>query len=296
MRHLLQLIIVSLLITSPSFIGAMELIDQVGNTVTIPEKPKRVVCLSPSLTEIVYALGREDILVGATRFSDYPEAAKKLPRVGTYVRPDLEKIVALAPDLCLATRDGNPLVAVQKIQALGIPVFALDPRNLEQVMESVSLIGNALNAQKKAEILVKDMQRRKKQITNRIKTTTTNPTVFFQIDASPMVSAGSNTFIDELIHLAGGINLTAGPRQYPRFSWEEILHLKPEIVAITSMAGGQSPEELKNDWQRWPTIPAVKNNRVAVVEASLFDRPTPRLIEGLEKLATIIHPELFSHD
>ena len=119
--------------------------------------------------------------------------------------------------------------------------------------------------------------------------------VFFQIDAAPIVSAGRNTFIDELITLAGGVNLAArdGAEGYPKFSWEDILRFQPEVVLVAAMAGGYSEAELKRGWQAWPQLPAVKSKRLHVLSADLVDRPTPRLIDGLEAFAALIHPELF---
>jgi iron complex transport system substrate-binding protein len=111
-----------------------------------------------------------------------------------------------------------------------------------------------------------------------------------------MVSIGEQTFLHELIVLAGGRNAAAGAGNYPRFGWEDILRLQPEITIITSMGGGQSPEELLGSWQRWPQLRAVRNNRVHVVDADLFDRPTHRLLDGLEILARLIHPDLFGPD
>jgi iron complex transport system substrate-binding protein len=122
------------------------------------------------------------------------------------------------------------------------------------------------------------------------------PRVFFQIDAEPMVSAGSKTFIHELIELAGGSNCSAGDDPYPRYSWEDILVLQPDIVLISSMAGGLDPKELLQTWKKWDQLDAVANNRIFVVDADLFDRPTPRLIDGLEIIAEIIHPEVFQLD
>ena len=119
---------------------------------------------------------------------------------------------------------------------------------------------------------------------------------FFQIDAEPLFSAGTDTFIHELIVLAGGINTTAGEVAYPRFSWEDIIVLQPELVLISSMAGGLSPEYLVGSWKKWDQLEAVKNDRIFVVDAELFDRPTPRLVDGLEVIAAIMHPELFEHE
>ena len=116
---------------------------------------------------------------------------------------------------------------------------------------------------------------------------------FFQIGLSPIVSVGTGTFIHELIVLAGGKNLSEGPVQYPRFSREQVLALSPEVFVITSMARGASFESVKKEWSQWPDLPAVRNNRILLVDSNLFDRPSPRLVDALELLLKLIHPELF---
>ena len=262
-------------------------VDQVGRQVDIKARPERIVSLMPSLTEMVFALDAGDRLQGVTLFSDEPPAAAKLPKVGSYVHPDLEKIVSLKPDLCLAVRDGNPKHIVDKITALGIPVYTIDPRNLEEIMEAVQMLGKVLDAPEKAAAIVDDMRGTIEKAEERVVRASRKPRVFFQIDASPIISAGSNTFIDQLITRAGGINLAAGPTAYPRYSWEEVLRMQPDIVIIASMSGGYSEEELKAEWRKWPELPAVRDNRLHVVSAALFDRPTPRLVHGLELLADI---------
>ena len=159
----------------------------------------------------------------------------------------------------------------------------------------VSGLGVLLDAEDKAGEITGEMQRRISKVKKKLLGKVSRPGVFFQIDAEPIVSAGRDTFIHELITTAGGRNLAAdaGPAAYPKFSWEEVLSYQPEVAIVASMSGGFSVEALKAGWFRWPQIPAVKNDRVHVVEASLVDRPTPRLIDGLETFARIIHPELF---
>ena len=267
--------------------------DQVGRTLVVPENPTRVIALAPSITEIIYDLGQEKRLVGVTQYSTYPSEAELLPRVGSYVRLDIEKIVALKPDLCLATKDGNPKHIVDKIVSLGIPVYVINPQNLQQIMDTITRLGSLLHAEQTAAALVSDMEKRIRQVQARVKNRPDRPRVFFQIDAEPLFSAGTNTFIHELIELAGGINTTAGEVSYPRYSWEDIIVLQPEIVLISSMAGGLAPEYLLNSWKKWNLLSAVKNDQIFVVDAELFDRPTPRLVDGLEVIAAIIHPELF---
>lgn len=267
--------------------------DPVGRSVMVPREPRRVIALAPSVTEVIFALGRQDRLVGVTRFSDFPEAAKDLPKVGSYVHLDVERIVALQPDLCIGIKDGNPLAAVSQLNSLDIPVFAIDPHGLDSVMESVTAIGGLVNAEDAAARISSIMRERIDHVTARIARAPHRPRVFFQIGVSPIVSVGSDTFIHELIVLAGGTNVSAGDAPYPRFSKEQVIGLAPDVMVISSMARQAVFEQVKAGWEQWPAIPAVKNKSIFIAPTNLFDRPTPRLVEGLELLARLIHPELF---
>jgi len=267
--------------------------DQLGRQVTVPDNPQRVVALAPSITEIIYALGQENLLKGVTLYSDFPPAAAGLPKVGSYVQLDLEKIVALKPDLCIAIKDGNPRVVARRLESLNIPVYAVDPRNLETVMQTVLEIGNLLHANQRADFLVQRMRSRVFNVKSLVAKAAHQPRVFFQIGIFPIVSVGTDTFMHELIVLAGGKNLAQGPVAYPRFSREQVLVLSPEILIITSMARAAVFEQVKAEWSRWPNMPAIRDHRIFLEDSNYFDRPTPRLVDGLELLVKLIHPELF---
>jgi iron complex transport system substrate-binding protein len=278
-----------------SVAGASRMVaDQVGRSLEIPAIPNRVVALAPSVTEIIFALGRQNRLVGATRFSDHPEAANKLPKVGSYIHLDVERIVALQPDLCIGIKDGNPLAVVKQLDQIGIPVYAINPIDLKTVMQSVSAIGMLMNAEQEARRIVTGMQTRIDQIGTQVATSEKRPKVFFQIGISPIVSVGTATFIHELIVMAGGTNVSAGSTPYPRYSKEQVIDLAPDVIVISSMARKAIFEKVKAEWQQWPVIPAVTQNAVYIAPTNLFDRPTPRLVDGLELLARLIHPKLFS--
>lgn len=281
---------VSLLVLA-SLTEARTVVDQAGLRMEISDAPQRVLALAPSLTEMIFSLDAEQKLVGATRFSNYPPAARSLPRVGSYIQLDLERIVALRPDLCFATKDGNPKHAVDAIKALGIPVFAVDPQSIDQIMETLLVMGDLLQVQDRAKALVAGLRQRIERVRQRVAKSTDRPGVFFQISENPIVSAGKNSFIDRLITMAGGTNLAGTLEGYPRFSWENIMVLQPEVVLISTMAGGESAEHLKAVWQQWQEIPAIRQKRLYVVNADLFNRPTARLIDGLEILVDLLHPE-----
>jgi len=279
------------LLLSPARTFGRTVVDQTGGKMEVPDAPARVLALAPNLTEMIFSIGAGGKLVGATKFSNYPEAAKKLPRVGSYIQLDLERIAALAPDLCFAIKDGNPKHSVDAIKVLGIPVFAVDPHRLKDILDTLLVMGDLLNEKDRAENLVADLRQRIERVRERVARETERPTVFFQIADNPIVSAGRNSFIDRLISMAGGINLAGDRDGYPRYSWENIMVLQPQVVLISSMDGGQSATELLAIWRQWPEIPAVRQHRLYVVNADLFNRPTARLVDGLEMLAGLLHPE-----
>jgi iron complex transport system substrate-binding protein len=241
------------------------------------------------------------VLLAVTLFAASARAEVFVDQVGRRVdipaRP--QRIVSLMPsitEIVFELGAGSRIKGVtlkhivDKITELGIPVYTIDPRNLAEIMESVMLLGKVLGTEEKARDIVDNIQIKINAASERVAHAGSSPRVFFQIDASPIVSAGSNTFIDQLITQAGGINLAAGPTAYPRYSWEDILLMQPEVVIIASMAGGYSEEQLKAAWRRWPEVPAVRDNRLYVVNADLFERPTARLADGLELLVNIFFP------
>lgn len=267
--------------------------DQVGREILVPLVPSRLVALSPSITEIVFAVGASDRLVGVTTFSDYPPEAKSIFKVGSYVSLDIERIVSLSPDLVIAVKDGNPKAAVERIESFGIPVFVTNPVDLESVIESVRLLGDILGCSKKAGQIVQDMRHGIEEIKNKVSNIKHRPRIFFQVGISPIISAGRNTFIDELIELAGGINVVGDMEGYPRFSAEEVIALSPDFILVATMDVGGGFKNARSFWKRFPMIPAAANNRVFLVPSDLVNRPSPRLVSGLRVIAEIIHPECF---
>lgn len=267
--------------------------DLVGRTIIVADNPKRVVALAPSITEIIFALEQHHRLKGVSRFSDFPPEAADFPKVGSYVHLDVERIVSLRPDICIGIKDGNPLTVVRQLDAMGIPFFGVDPIDLDSVIESIEVIGDLLGAPDKARVISEDMRRRIEAVKQKTNGLRPKPRVFVQIGISPIVSVGNGTFIHQLITLAGGSNVAAGANPYPRYSKEQVIALAPEVLVISSMARATVFEEVKAQWLQWPAIPAVRNQAVHIAPTNIFDRPTPRLVDGLEKMARYIHPQLF---
>jgi iron complex transport system substrate-binding protein len=294
LESILSIVLSAMVLTLPAAADSRSVTDLLGRKLEVPRNPQRVVALAPSITEIVYALGQQRRLKGVTRFSDYPEAAKQLPRVGSYVHLDVERIAALKPDLCIGVKAGNPLSVVTRLQAMGIPFYAVHPVDLETVMQSIETIGDLLGASRAAAQTTAAMRKRIDRVKTIVAVAERKPRVFVQIGVSPIVSVGSRTFIHQLITLAGGTNVAAGGTPYPRFSREQVISLAPDVLVITSMARATVFERVKAEWMQWSAIPAVRNQAVFIAPTNIFDRPTPRLVEGLEQMARYIHPKLFT--
>jgi iron complex transport system substrate-binding protein len=208
------------------------------------------------------------------------------------VNLNVEKIISLSPDLVIGTRDGNSPGDVKLLQQAGIPVFIVNPRSVESVISTVALIGNVCGIPDKGALLADDLIRRFESVRSRIQYRK-KPLVFLQINIVPIMTVNKTTVHNDLISLAGGVNMSADePVTYPRISVEEVVKKEPEVIIISSMERNGRFEKARNDWMQWTSIPAVKNKRVHLIDSDLIDRPSPRIIDGLEAMARIIHPEL----
>ena len=266
--------------------------DSLGRGIILKDQPERIISLAPSITEILFFLGLGDRVVGVTRFSYYPTEATLKPKVGSYINVNVEKIISLSPDLVIGTADGNNPGVVNLLEQAGIPVFIVNPRNLRQVIETIAILGRVCGLPEKARSLSDGLSRRVDEILEKTRDRK-KPLVFLQINLKPIMTVNKHTFHHDLINLAGGRNMTENePMTYPRISLEEVIKRKPEVIIISSMERGGRFEKARQGWSRWTSIPAVKNGRVHLIDSDLIDRPSPRIIGGLEAMARIIHPEV----
>ncbi|MFH1488596.1 MAG: cobalamin-binding protein, partial [Pseudomonadota bacterium] len=262
-----------------------------GRKVVLKEPPRRILPLAPSLTEILYFLGLGDKVVGVTQFSYFPPEADLKPKVGSYIHLNVERIISLSPDLVIGTADGNRPDVVGLLEQAGIPVFIINPRNIRQIVETIAQLGKVCGIAEKGTRLAGSLTVRINRVLEKT-SSRAKPLVFLQINIKPIMTVNKNTFHNDLIWTAGGINMARDePVAYPRISIEEIIRRKPEVIIISSMQRGGRFEEARREWLKWPLIPAVRNNRVHLIESDLIDRPSPRIIKGLEKMADMIHPE-----
>ena len=274
---------------------AIALTDDAGRTVEIAGTPQRIISLAPSNTEILFALGLGDKVVGVTDFCNYPEEAKAIEQVGTYFEPNIEKIFSLSPDLVLAVAD-LPEDVIAKLEELGIPAPILNPADLEGILANIQLVGKATGAEKEAEALVSEMRGRIAAVTEKASEVEERPRVFCEIDAtdpSKPWASGPGSFMDAMIRLSGGTNVAADAESpWPQLSAEEIIAKDPEIIILADAKYGVTAESV-GERPGWEVITAVKEGAIFDIDDDLISRPGPRIVDGLEAVARIIHPELF---
>jgi len=268
--------------------------DDPGRTVYISGIPQRIVSHVPSITETIFALGLGERVVGVSDYCDYPEEAKSKPSIGSYFNPSIENIVALDPDLVLS--DGHS-ESIKGLDSLGVTYMVIDPKDMDGIFKDIELLGKVTGTEKEAEKLIKDMQKRISYVIARVEDAPP-PKVFYIIDAVDLSNpwtAGPGSFIDSLITIAGGENIGAEALSpWAQFSIEQIVSSDPEIIILPAKHGTSftSPEVLM-EHPAWRETTAVKQGRIYFIDGDLVDRTGPRVVDGLEELARIIHPELF---
>lgn len=273
--------------------GAGMVMDETGRSVTVSDSPSRIIGLTPSLTEILFALGLGDKVVGATEWSDYPEAARAVPEVGSYVSPNLERIAVLNPDLVLVNREGNPPWVVEKLEQAGIPVFVTWPNDPLTLPDSLERIGRVCGVPEAGRVMADELRACYEMIASRLAGVELVPTLLV-IGNRPLVSVGAGSFHDRLLQMVRARNVAAeAPGNWPRLDVEFVLQTKPDVVVVSTMERGQNLEQEMRFWREMPGLNGRPEFRVTSISSDLLDRPGPRLARGLETLARIIHPDRF---
>jgi iron complex transport system substrate-binding protein len=278
--------------------AALTMRDMLDHEVTLRARPARIVSLVPSVTEIVYALGAEDRLVGRTDYCEYPPAARAKPSVGGMVNPNLEAVVALRPDLVIATDEGNREETFQQLGRLGIPTYLVHATRLSALQDMIVRIG-ALTGREAAVGPLAESLRRRVEAVRKAVAPFPRPRVLYVIWPEPLIVPGRQSLLTELIEVAGGESVTSGQDQaYVRFSVEAAVALAPQVIVLADHAsanGGHSgagrPEPEK--WRRFASVPAIRAGRLYSVDLSILHRYGPSVVDGLESLARLIHPEAF---
>lgn len=264
--------------------------DSMGNEIVIESEPKKIVSVAPSITEIVYALGKGYNLVGRTDYCDYPEEAKTVPSIGSLTDPNIEKIVELKPDVVIASTHFKEDVA-QKLKDLGIKIVVInDSTNIDGAYESINKLGEILNAKDKAKEVVNSNKEKIEEIKEKVKDAEA-PKAYYVVGFGKNgdFTATGDTFIAEMIALAGGKNIAQDATGWA-YSLESLIQNDPEYIIISKNYG------MKDEFiatEGYKELSAVKNNKVFEIDDNLVNRQGPRIAEGVEVLAKILHPTLF---
>lgn len=268
--------------------------DDLGRLVAINGTPQRIISLAPSNTEILFALGLEEELVGVTDFCDYPPEALEKEKVGNYDTPDIEKILVLNPDLILVAY-GTTMEVINSMVELGLTVFGIKTTDLDDLLNDIRTIGEITDKEVEAQALTSELETRIEAVTDQTGELEERPSVFYFIWNEPIFTVGSGTFEDVIIEEAGGVNIGHNSSGYFVMSMEDVIARNPEvIVAPTGHAEGSV------DLYAWAmnstalnVTDARQNDRVYEIDEDLIQLPGPRLVDGLEWFAWFIHPEIF---
>lgn len=260
--------------------------DDTGQVLRLAAPPKRIVSLAPHATELLFEVGAGGRIVGAVAYSDYPEEAKRIPRVGGYRSLDMEAIAALKPDLIVAWPSGNTPAQVEKLKQLGLPIYLSDPKRIADIASALerigTLTGNAGAGQQAA-------ARFNRQYAALRTTYAGRPTVrvFYQLWNSPLITVSGDQIIGDAIRLCGGENVFASlPTLTATVSMEAVLQADPEVIVASGMAAQRPP--WLDDWKRWPRLRAAKNDQLHFIPADWINRASPRLLQGAEKLCGVL--------
>jgi iron complex transport system substrate-binding protein len=260
--------------------------DDLGRKVFLAQSPRRLISLAPSVTEILFALGLGDRVVGVTTYCDYPPEAQSIEKVGDTQRPNLEKIISLKPDLVVISTASQLEEFVGNLERLGVPVYVNNPVDLGSLMDSIQRIADVTGVPDSGNALVANLRSRITEVHTRV-AGLARPRVLLVLGSEPLITAGGGTFISDLITEAGGESISADQKtDYPLFSIETALARRPEVIFL--QAGGEGlPPQLADS-------PAARAGRVYKLEDAILLRPGPRIVNGLEQVARMLHPEAFT--
>lgn len=266
--------------------------DEAGRTITISDTVTRFVSLAPNITEIVYAIGAGDGLVGRTTYCNYPAEAQRVEEVGDTLKPSIERIIALRPEVVFVSTASQLEAFTSELQAHDIAVYVTDAHDLEGVFLSIERIADLLGKQLQAAELLRQLRARVAAVEEKVKL---RPPVkvFYQVSDEPLYTSGREAFITDLIRRAGGISVTADvPGAWPRYSAESALAARPDAIVLPT--GGSLGDTNSNVASALKRSPAVANGRVYKINADHLSRPGPRSVDGFEELARALHPEVFN--
>jgi cobalamin transport system substrate-binding protein len=271
--------------------SARQVTDQTGRSVEIPERPERLVSLAPSITETLFALGLGDKVVGDTDYCEYPPEARLKPHIGPILNPNLERIVAIKPDLVLGSREANRIETAAQLERLGIPVYGVTAQTVDETLSSIEDLGRVLNCEAEARRLVRELRERIESVERRI-ANRPKPKVLFVVWYRPLTTAGPRSFVADVVRRAGGVSISEDlSGEWPRMSLEEALRRDPDVILFPHAESFAPSVEDLTTLPGWKDLRAVKDHRLYFVSDSII-RPSPRLVDALEEVAGFLHPDL----
>lgn len=268
----------------------LELEDDFGRKVSIEEAPERIISLAPSNTEILFALGLDEKIVGVTSFDNYPEEALEKEEIGNISEINMEKIVELEPDLVVAAGLSNQ-EDVEELEGLGIPVLVYDPNSIDETIETIKAIGEATDKVEEADSVTEEMEAKRDEIVEKVKDTE-EVKVFYEIWHDPLQAAGPGSFMDELITLAGGSNVAGdADSAYAEYDLEQLVEKDPQVY-LSADDGLKTVEDIK-ERPGYEDITAIREENIFFLDEDISSRAGPRIVEALELVAQAIYPEIF---
>jgi iron complex transport system substrate-binding protein len=278
-KHLFPLVFA---LISGFALAEVAVVDDTGAAVRLSRPAKRIVTLAPHLAETLFAAGAGDRLVGTVDYSDYPEAAKGVPRVGGYSRIDLEAVIALEPDLIVAWQTGNAAANIDALRGFGFPIYVSQPNRLEDVISEIQRLGRLAGSRETADAAARRLSARLAALRERYGE---RPAVrtFYQIWKQPLSTVGGGQIISSIIRLCGGENVFGEIAAIaPVVSVEAVIAADPEAIVASGM--DEARPDWLDDWKRWPAINAVARSNLFFIPPDLIQRHTPRLLDGAEQL------------
>ena len=286
MKRLLSLLWLTATLAGPCF-ASRTLTDEMGRKVVVPDRPHRVICLMPTVTDTVFALGAGDDVVGISDYTKYPAAALTKPSVGDLIKPSIETILSLHPDLVIGTQPKGPMEVTDQLERAGIPIFLVSPHGIAGIFHSIESVGMALNRTPQADALIHNLQQRVDAVRTRTKSLPA-PRIFMPIWYDPITTIGKNAFITEVIEAAGGRSVTDDlSTEWPQISMEVVLERAPDALLL--VRGGKTTLKVLQDRPGWSSMTAIKAHRAYYVDDRI-NFASPVAIDALEDLAKQFHP------
>ncbi|RMG53288.1 MAG: cobalamin-binding protein [Acidobacteria bacterium] len=266
--------------------------DDLGRSIACIPRPQRLVSLAPSITEMVFALGLGERLVGVTTYCDYPPEAQAITKIGDTIHPSLERILAVQPDLVIASRISQLEAFAHRLEQMGVPLYVVDARRLDDIPRSMRRLGEVLGEPERAATVTRAMEERMREIERRV-AGRSRPRTLLVVQPEPLMVPGTKTYLADLIRRAGGIPLGPDdPREGVTYSLEAVIAAAPEVIIVPEPGARQHRLE-HIEWPGLAETPAARRGAVYVMDADLISRPGPRVVEGLAIVAGILHPEAF---